>query len=1016
MGQSDDVEDSTYSRHQELCQKLNMDATAASDAWKSYSTIRQNYTLEGDQLHWIGCALYVACRNTSMPTVGRTGSNVEGNCVSLTRLLRLCNLSLIQFFSKCKSWADMANMPQDFRTKIDKIERNFSVSMVIFQKYQPMFIDIFKNPNDDNSRTVRSRRHRPMPCTPSRVFEFCWTLFICVKGAYPGISDDLVNSYHLLIGCCDLVYSNALMANRKDLLNPKFSGLPPNFNDEAFVPPKTPNCIIDLLCDRHSAISFEAKVIKEYTLKKHIHRLFQERILHGDQSNFSGILDASIFDGNHKAINRAYEQHVLSVGDFDERIFLGADASDNIGSPTKMPNVGDFREQFQLKREEFSAIQHLAPPTPLTGRKYLKSKDNGNSSPGLSTATQSVIRLQGLLAGRQASASDTLLEMFNNCSQDVKALIDRKISTMSKTFYSTYTQNPEDGDSASLDFGKQRLILGQTLFYKLLEIILIEEKRMKPNYDITNLLLNEIFLQCLFACCLEIVIWSYKNNDRLFPWILQSLNVEAYYFYKVIEIIVRAEQLPRDVVKHLNNIEEKILESLAWKSDSPLWQAIEQTPGGVPSCADVSLPGTIDPDDSNVSGQPALRRLAIDRGAIQDVQQSPISSASERFQSPPAASGSIKKSLFNDNRSSGQSILKEKCSPKVMSVDGSTRILVAFPDQSNTSRNSSNVTPASSHSPANSSQAGNREGMRPRKTGSPALFFRKFYMLGFVRMQNLCNSLVITETDLKKKIWTIFEYSIKDRTELMKDRHLDQILMCAIYVICKLADIERNTFTEIMRYYRFQPQAESHIYRSVFIGKTPKNSTDPPSQTTDSNANGNGGNNSATVAPPTPSNMAGTEQNFGDERRGDLIKFYNEVYVPVVKEVANRLGLSRCGSVTSLTLSPLPRSQPTINSPVRRVTSSVMTRTLDPKAITASVAPQLTYCFSRSPAKDLEAINRMMISVDARKAVGKRLLSDEMDIDPSNDGGPSPVKKTLNTPFLARKLENLIGERRTQNH
>lgn len=46
MGQSDDLEDYPYSRHQELCQKLNMDATAATEAWKSYLTIRQNYTLE----------------------------------------------------------------------------------------------------------------------------------------------------------------------------------------------------------------------------------------------------------------------------------------------------------------------------------------------------------------------------------------------------------------------------------------------------------------------------------------------------------------------------------------------------------------------------------------------------------------------------------------------------------------------------------------------------------------------------------------------------------------------------------------------------------------------------------------------------------------------------------------------------------------------------------------------------------------------------------------------------------
>lgn len=46
MGQSDDAEDSMYGRHQDLCQKLNMDAAAASEAWKSYETIRQNYTLE----------------------------------------------------------------------------------------------------------------------------------------------------------------------------------------------------------------------------------------------------------------------------------------------------------------------------------------------------------------------------------------------------------------------------------------------------------------------------------------------------------------------------------------------------------------------------------------------------------------------------------------------------------------------------------------------------------------------------------------------------------------------------------------------------------------------------------------------------------------------------------------------------------------------------------------------------------------------------------------------------------
>lgn len=156
------------------------------------------------------------------------------------------------------------------------------------------------------------------------------------------------------------------------------------------------------------------------------------------------------------------------------------------------------------------------------------------------------------------------------------------------------------------------------------------------NYLLQNLLLNEVFIQCLFACCLEIVIYSYKSNDKVFPWILKALNLDAYYFYKVIEIIVRAEdQLSRDVVKHLNQIEEKILGSLAWQSDSPLWQTIESLPDGVPSCEEVSLPGTLDTTIvPNAPDQPVLRRIALDRersNTHHDVQQSPISSASERY-------------------------------------------------------------------------------------------------------------------------------------------------------------------------------------------------------------------------------------------------------------------------------------------------------------------------------------------------------------------------------------------------
>lgn len=44
-------------------------------------------------------------------------------------------------------------------------------------------------------------------------------------GNFPMISDDLVNSYHLLLCALDLVYGNALQcSNRKELVNPNFKG------------------------------------------------------------------------------------------------------------------------------------------------------------------------------------------------------------------------------------------------------------------------------------------------------------------------------------------------------------------------------------------------------------------------------------------------------------------------------------------------------------------------------------------------------------------------------------------------------------------------------------------------------------------------------------------------------------------------------------------------------------------------------------------------------------------------
>lgn len=61
-------------------------------------------------------------------------------------------------------------------------------------------------------------------------------------------------------------------------------------------------------------------------------------------------------------------------------------------------------------------------------------------------------------------------------------------------------------------------------------------------------------------------------------------------------------------------------------------------------------------------------------------------------------------------------------------------------------------------------------------------------------MEDLCNRLGISDVELKRKIWTAFEYSVRGVTELMRDRHLDQLLMCAVYVVCKVCGYQYCSF------------------------------------------------------------------------------------------------------------------------------------------------------------------------------------------------------------------------------
>ncbi|XP_064599560.1 retinoblastoma-like protein 1 [Liolophura sinensis] len=1071
MGLSDEGEDAVEQRFDDLCLALNMDRHAKEEAWESYQKQRTNYSLEGDQIQWLACALYVACRRTVLPTVD--GGVTEGNGVSLTRLLRSASFSLIQFFDKMKKWADMANLPKDFRDKVDRLERNFAVSTVIFKKFEPIFLDIFRSPSDDPPRVQRSRKQRRLPCTVTDVFNFCWTMFVQVKGNFPAISDDLVNSYHLLLCCVDWIFANAILGGRRDLLNPEFSGLPDNFVSGTWRPPSEAPCIINILCEKHEGLVLEAKGIKEHWWKPHIKKLFDRKIIRGKGETLSSVLEIGNFEFNVKAVNNAYEEYVLNVGDFDERIFLGDEAEEEIGTPAKMGSPGELAVKMQEKRslqQHVSQTKTLAPSTPLTGRRYLKGKDQ--STTPVSTATQSVSRLQALLSGRKTCPSDLLEEMFLECSSNPKASIKDRMSEMGAIFCKRYSQPSDDHPGSHEDFAQRRLQLAESLYYKVLENILVSEKKRLQGKDpkavLTGLLEQDIFHRSLFASCLEIVIFSY-NSQRIFPWIVDIFDMAPYHFYKVIEVLIRAEEgLSRDVVKHLNHIEECILESLAWRSDSPLWDAIKAQQGNLPTCEEVTLPNQMESGGGlpTITGSPpvhpAVKRLVVGEARFgsakpKDPLTSPTGpSAADRFSSPTP--GSAKRRLF-DSTTAGEtrttttipaaavSLLRDKVphtseagqkSPltatgiiafqRAQTEDGQ-QVLIKLPIAntctlvSTTQLSSKNSTPSKAVP------------NKPKRTGSLALFFRKVYHLASVRLRELCDKLEVTD-DLRRKMWTCFEQSMVQNVELMMDRHIDQLIMCAVYVMARV-DNQPQSFQDIMRCYRLQPQAGSHVYRSVLLSTRRRRTSGSSDNSSKNGASGSSSpvnlaeeikdkdkkraeslhiRSSSTLPvphpnsqPPTPTRFSGTGSSFEYEERGDLITFYNQVYVEKMRMFCVKFSSqNKKGDCPPLSPLPMPRSQP--SSP-RRVSTNHSVYICPHKTGSAPTTPSkgMSYQFSRSPAKDLRAINNM-IKMGERRITVKRSLQ----VDQEEEILTSPAKRAY-PGSLERRLQSISNERREAN-
>lgn len=463
--------------------------------------------------------------------------------ISLTKLLRTCNIKLYEFLKKTERYLTMVQTSKDSAARFKEFGVGLSVSLLAYEKFKTVFNDLFASPNYTEEAALAAvsistpqkgskKSKSTNKCTPNNVYEFCWYLFLSANCENPSNTIDLVTSYHIILCCIDIVYSNIVADKRDDLLNMSFAPTVAAFaaadNKKASADAVPVSILMDI-CKYQEANLADVLAIKSHNWRNLMSTYFSTNLLKGNATTFLGLFSTQNYDYNINSMRKRYEAYALGAGKIDESIFLWQPMQ-----PTDSPSQGMHSQ----------LVRTMQPETPLTRRNTLPHRDPILATP-VSNATQNVNRLHQHLDGVALEPSAALRDLFRSCRDNPLPGIEEPIRMMRQQFC----------DAFRTEAANERFELALKLFYRLLENIIRKEKSQRENFDQKVGAMMKLIMKLLLATSVEIVIYAYGASAR-FPWTLSCFEIEAFHFYKLIEIIVTNHDgiLNRDLIKHLNAV------------------------------------------------------------------------------------------------------------------------------------------------------------------------------------------------------------------------------------------------------------------------------------------------------------------------------------------------------------------------------------------------------------------------------------------------------------------------------
>ncbi|XP_057486240.1 retinoblastoma-related protein [Actinidia eriantha] len=669
---------------------------------------------------------------------------------------------------------------------------------------------------------------------------------------------------------------------------------------------------------------------------------------------FEDLMEEASLSSSSDILEKDYADATRNNGELDERVFVNEEDSllDSGSLSGGAKNINGAKRKFDSMASPAktitSPLSSCSSPSASHANGFLCGSNSKMVATPVTTAMSTAKWLRNVISPLSPKPSPELERFLSSCDRDVTTDVIRRANIILEAIFPSSGLG-ERSITGSLQctslmdsiWTEQRRLEALKLYYRVLQAMCTAEAQILHASNLTSLLTNERFHRCMLACSAELVLATHKTVTMLFPAVLERTGITAFDLSKVIESFIRHEEsLPRELRRHLNSLEERLLESMVWEKGSSMYNSLTVARPALSS--EVNRLGLL------AEPMPSLDAIAMHMNI--SCGNLPCVPSLQKSETSPGQNGDMRspKRLCTEYRS----MLVERnpfTSPVKDRLLALNNLKAKLPP------------PALQSAFASPTRPNPGAGGETCAETAINVFFSKIVKLAAVRINGLVERLQLSLQ--RESIYCLFQQILSQRTTLFFNRHIDQIILCCFYGIAKISQLNL-TFKEIIFNYRRQPQCKPQVFRSVFVDWS----------------------------------SARRHGKTGQEHV-DIITFYNEIFIPAVKPVllevapvgtaqkANRNteinnNTDGPGSPKISTFPSLPDMSPKKVSAVHNVYVSPL-RSSKMDALISNSSKSYYACVGesthayQSPSKDLTAINNRL---NGNRKLRGMLNFDDVDV------------------------------------